>query len=202
MSRYTYLIEYFFQEEPYTKYRAFFQTDEVFKECVVSYGDLHHSIIVTEELYSFFMYDSQKQGRAHFIMPNNPIHVKVLKAIDRGKIEKTSILPNQSKEEILEALCPQYRKRVILKQLLDEVEETYKVATLPKLDKACIVLLLRDNCFLFSSRIANNFSLFRRKLLAYYGVEDVSYKENHCKVRKEELRSLHPNLWREIRKKQ
>lgn len=30
MAQYNYLIEYYFEKEPYTKYRAFFATDEVF----------------------------------------------------------------------------------------------------------------------------------------------------------------------------
>ena len=49
MAQYNYLIEYYFAKEPYTKYRAFFATDEVFQECRVSYYDMKSGITVVKE---------------------------------------------------------------------------------------------------------------------------------------------------------
>lgn len=209
LKKYTYLIEFYFEKEEFTKRRAFFQTDEVFEECVVGYANAHSSIKVKEELYNYFMYNTQSQGQGYFIEDGNPIHVKVIQKIERGaetEFAEEKPKPKEevkvSKEQLLTELCPSYKKRQKLKEILEDVDKNYHLARMSKLDVACIALLLRDNCFLFNQNIANKFTQFRKKLLAYYGLENVSYKENHCKERKDELRDQCPALWRDIRREE
>lgn len=207
LKKYTYLIEFYFEKEPYTKRRAFFQSDEAFEECVVGYANAHSSVKVKEELYNYFMYNTQSQGQGYFIEDGNPIHVKVIEKMERGAQteyaeEKPQPQETVSKEQLLTELCPSFKKRQKLKEILEEVDNNYHLERMPKLDVASIALLLRDNCFLFNQNVANKFTQFRKKLLAYYGLEDVSYKENHCKERKEELKKQCPSLWRDIRREQ
>lgn len=208
LKKYTYLIEFYFENEPYTKRRSFFQTDEVFEECVVGYANAHSSIKVKEELYSYFMYNTQSQGQGYFIEDGNPIHVKVVQKLERGaetefaEIDNSEEEPSVSKEQLLTELCPPIAQRRKLKEILREVDENYHLSRMTKLDVACIALLLQKHCFLFNQNIATKFTQFRKRILAYYGLDDVSYKENHCKERMEELQKQCPNLWRDIRKAQ
>ncbi len=177
MAQYNYLIEYYFEKEPYTKYRAFFATDEVFQECKVSYYDLKSAIPVVSELYEYFMYDTQKRGRAHFIMPDNPIYVRVIQGLDKA-IETEQIF---DEEQFWSKICP-YIHRNRVSEILKEIDKTFSMKSVAqkkqgKLIQTSILLLLYKRCILFNKM---SFKDFKSLIVLFYGIKDCSYKENDC----------------------
>ncbi len=177
MAQYNYLIEYYFAKEPYTKYRAFFATDEVFQECKVSYYDMKSRIRVVRELYSYFMYDTQKRGKAHFIMEDNPIYVRVIQGLDKA----TETVQKFDAEQFWSKICP-YIHHNRVDEILKEVDKTFDMKSIAKkkqgkLTQTSILLLLYKRCSLFNKM---SFKDFRLLVTSYYGIKDCSYKENDC----------------------
>ena len=127
MAQYNYLIEYYFAKEPYTKYRAFFATDEVFQECRVSYYDMKSRIPVVRELYSYFMYDTQKRGKAHFIMEDNPIYVRVVQGLDKA----TETTQEFDEEHFWSKICP-YIHRNRVSDILKEIDKNFDIKSIAK----------------------------------------------------------------------
>lgn len=177
MAQYNYLIEYYFAKEPYTKYRAFFDTDEVFQECRVSYYDMKSGIPVVKELYSYFMYDTQKRGKAHFIMEDNPIYVRVIQGLDKA----TETVQEFDAEQFWSKICP-YIHHNRVDEILKEIDKTFDMKSIAKkkqgkLTQTSILLLLYKRCSLFNKM---SFKDFRLLVTSYYGIKDCSYKENDC----------------------
>lgn len=177
MAQYNYLIEYYFAKEPYTKYRAFFATDEVFQECRVSYYDMKSGIPVVKELYSYFMYDTQKRGKAHFIMEDNPIYVRVIQGLDKA----TETVQEFDAEQFWSKICP-YIHHNRVDEILKEIDKTFDMKSIAKkkhgkLTQTSILLLLYKRCSLFNKM---SFKDFRLLVTSYYGIKDCSYKENDC----------------------
>ena len=177
MAQYNYLIEYYFAKEPYTKYRAFFATDEVFQECRVSYYDMKSGIPVVKELYSYFMYDTQKRGKAHFIMEDNPIYVRVIQGLDKA----TETVQEFDAEQFWSKICP-YIHHNRVDEILKEIDKTFDMKSIAKkkqgkLTHTSILLLLYKRCSLFNKM---SFKDFRLLVTSYYGIKDCSYKENDC----------------------
>jgi len=177
MAQYNYLIEYYFAKEPYTKYRAFFATDEVFQECRVSYYDMKSGIPVVKELYSYFMYDTQKRGKAHFIMEDNPIYVRVIQGLDKA----TETVQEFDAEQFCSKICP-YIHHNRVDEILKEIDKTFDMKSIAKkkqgkLTQTSILLLLYKRCSLFNKM---SFKDFRLLVTSYYGIKDCSYKENDC----------------------
>ena len=177
MAQYNYLIEYYFAKEPYTKYRAFFATDEVFQECRVSYYDMKSGIPVVRELYSYFMYDTQKRGKAHFIMEDNPIYVRVIQGLDKA----TETVQEFDAEQFWSKICP-YIHHNRVDEILKEIDKTFDMKSIAKkkhgkLTQTSILLLLYKRCSLFNKM---SFKDFRLLVTSYYGIKDCSYKENDC----------------------
>ena len=177
MVQYNYLIEYYFAKEPYTKYRAFFATDEVFQECRVSYYDMKSGIPVVRELYSYFMYDTQKRGKAHFIMEDNPIYVRVIQGLDKA----TETVQEFDAEQFWSKICP-YIHHNRVDEILKEIDKTFDMKSIAKkkqgkLTQTSILLLLYKRCSLFNKM---SFKDFRLLVTSYYGIKDCSYKENDC----------------------
>ena len=177
MAQYNYLIEYYFAKEPYTKYRAFFDTDEVFQECRVSYYDMKSRIPVVKELYSYFMYDTQKRGKAHFIMEDNPIYVRVIQGLDKA----TETVQEFDAEQFWSKICP-YIHHNRVDEILKEIDKTFDMKSIAKkkqgkLTQTSILLLLYKRCSLFNKM---SFKDFRLLVTSYYGIKDCSYKENDC----------------------
>ena len=177
MAQYNYLIEYYFAKEPYTKYRAFFATDEVFQECRVSYYDMKSGIPVVKELYSYFMYDTQKIGKAHFIMEDNPIYVRVIQGLDKA----TETVQEFDAEQFWSKICP-YIHHNRVDEILKEIDKTFDMKSIAKkkqgkLTQTSILLLLYKRCSLFNKM---SFKDFRLLVTSYYGIKDCSYKENDC----------------------
>ena len=176
MAQYNYLIEYYFAKEPYTKYRAFFAT-EVFQECRVSYYDMKSGIPVVKELYSYFMYDTQKRGKAHFIMEDNPIYVRVIQGLDKA----TETVQEFDAEQFWSKICP-YIHHNRVDEILKEIDKTFDMKSIAKkkqgkLTQTSILLLLYKRCSLFNKM---SFKDFRLLVTSYYGIKDCSYKENDC----------------------
>lgn len=177
MAQYNYLIEYYFAKEPYTKYRAFFATDEVFQECRVSYYDMKSGIPVVRELYSYFMYDTQKRGKAHFIMEDNPIYVRVIQGLDKA----TETVQEFDAEQFWSKICP-YIHHNRVDEILKEIDKTFDMKSIAKkkqgkLTQTSILLLLYKRCSLLNKM---SFKDFRLLVTSYYGIKDCSYKENDC----------------------
>lgn len=177
MAQYNYLIEYYFAKEPYTKYRAFFATDEIFQECRVSYYDMKSRIPVVRELYSYFMYDTQKRGKAHFIMEDNPIYVRVVQGLDKAA-ETTQEF---DEEHFWSKICP-YIHRNRVSDILKEIDKNFDIKSITKrkqgkLIQTSILLLLYKRCQLFNKM---SFKDFRLLITSYYGIKDCPYKENDC----------------------
>ena len=177
MAQYNYLIEYYFAKEPYTKYRAFFATDEVFQECRVSYYDMKSGIPVVKELYSYFMYDTQKRGKAHFIMEDNPIYVRVIQGLDKA----TETVQEFDAEQFWSKICP-YIHHNRVDEILKEIDKTFDMKSIAKkkqgkLTQTSILLLLYKRCSLFNKM---SFKDFRLLVTSYYGIKYCSYKENDC----------------------
>jgi hypothetical protein len=177
MAQYNYLIEYYFAKEPYTKYRAFFATDEVFQECRVSYYDMKSGIPVVRELYSYFMYDTQKRGKAYFIMEDNPIYVRVIQGLDKA----TETVQEFDAEQFWSKICP-YIHHNRVDEILKEIDKTFDMKSIAKkkqgkLTQTSILLLLYKRCSLFNKM---SFKDFRLLVTSYYGIKDCSYKENDC----------------------
>lgn len=177
MAQYNYLIEYYFAKEPYTKYRAFFATDEVFQECRVSYYDMKSGIPVVRELYSYFMYDTQKRGKAYFIMEDNPIYVRVIQGLNKA----TETVQEFDAEQFWSKICP-YIHHNRVDEILKEIDKTFDMKSIAKkkqgkLTQTSILLLLYKRCSLFNKM---SFKDFRLLVTSYYGIKDCSYKENDC----------------------
>lgn len=87
--------------------------------------------------------------------------------------QKVEILQNNieenSKQELLEKLCPVYKNRKELETILDEIDEHYHIEACSKLDKVAIILLLREHCNFLNQNIAKKFNQLRKLVLQYYG---------------------------------
>ena len=117
--------------------------------------------------------------------------------------QKVEILQNNieenSKQELLEKLCPVYKNRKELETILDEIDEHYHIEACSKLDKVAIILLLREHCNFLNQNIAKKFNQLRKLVLQYYGFSDVSYKENDCKEKRIELYGYYPMFWEKMK---
>ena len=117
--------------------------------------------------------------------------------------QKVEILQNNieenSKQELLEKLCPVYKNRKELEAILDEIDEYYHIEACSKLDKVAIILLLREHCNFLNQNIAKKFNQLRKLVLQYYGFSDVSYKENDCKEKRIELYGYYPMFWEKMK---
>lgn len=115
--------------------------------------------------------------------------------------KKKMIAKEYSKQEVLEKLSPSYINRSKVELILNEVDQNYHIKDCSKLDKACLALLLRENCNFLDQNLSKKFAQLRKLILQYYEEADVSYKENDCKLRKEELYAQYPTFWKKMRNK-
>ena len=88
-----------------------------------------------------------------------------------------------------------------LSNILYNVDVLYNFKELKKLDRCCIALLLIEHCPLFKNNATKPFNKFRKLICEYYGASDVSFKENDCKDRIEEVYNKHRGFWRYDTKK-
>lgn len=124
-------------------------------------------------------------------------------------IDATNLTPKSNRiidkeiarQETLETLCPAYTKRNLVEEFLNKIDEEYHISRCSKLDQACLVLLLKKHCKLIDQNIAKKFTQLRLNVLTYYNLPNVSYKENDCKQRAEELLNQAPTLWNEIKRR-
>lgn len=91
-----------------------------------------------------------------------------------------------SKDEIIEELVP-YKCRERFVKALDEINHRYKLSINPKLDIACVMLLIREHCPLLDQNKVKTFKKFMALMCAYFGLPKVSYKENDCIERKKAM---------------
>lgn len=85
--------------------------------------------------------------------------------------------------------------------ILYEVDKLYNFNELKKLDKCCIALLLANFCPLFKKQAIKPFKKFKKLICEYYGSSDVSFKENDCIERVEEVYNQQKGFWRYDTKK-
>lgn len=115
--------------------------------------------------------------------------------------KKDPIEKEYSKKEILEKLCPAYLHRNKVEQILNEINDSYHINECSKIEKASLVLLIRDHCNFLDQNIAKKFNQLRKLIMQYYGQTDISYKENDCLQKKEELYSRYPMFWNKMKNK-
>ena len=98
--------------------------------------------------------------------------------------QKVEILQNNieenSKQELLEKLCPVYKNRKELETILDEIDEHYHIEACSKLDKVAIILLLREHCNFLNQNIAKKFNQLRKKLYLYTIFQTAQIKQVCC----------------------
>ena len=121
--------------------------------------------------------------------------------LTNNAVKKKIITKEYSKQEVLEKLSPSYMNRNKVEIILNEVDENYHIKDCSKLDKACLALLLRENCNFLDQNLSKKFAQLRKLILQYYEEADVSYKENDCKLRKEELYAQYLTFWKKMRNK-
>lgn len=120
--------------------------------------------------------------------------------LNTEKDKKNYIKKELNKQAILEILCPlKYQNR--MKDILNRIDTQYHITNCSKLDKACLILLLKEHCAFLDKNASKKFNKFRELILQYYEQSDVSYKENDCKNRKNELYSQYPIFWKEMNNK-
>ena len=134
-------------------------------------------IPVVRELYSYFMYDTQKRGKAYFIMEDNPIYVRVIQGLDKA----TETVQEFDAEQFWSKICP-YIHHNRVDEILKEIDKTFDMKSIAKkkqgkLTQTSILLLLYKRCSLFNKM---SFKDFRLLVTSYYGIKDCSYKENDC----------------------
>lgn len=85
--------------------------------------------------------------------------------------------------------------------ILYNLDGLYNFKELKKLDRCCIALLLIKYCPLFDTKTTKPFCNFRKMICEYYDTSDVTFKENDCKDRIEEVYNEQKGFWRYDTKK-
>ena len=99
-----------------------------------------------------------------------------------------------SKDEIIAELVP-YKNNELFVKVLDEINHRYKLPICPKLDIACIFLLLRDYCTLLNKDNIKTFKKFMAVMCVYFDIPKISYKENDCAERKKAILKKDTYFW-------
>ena len=91
------------------------------------HGDERGQLIALEENKNipfpikrvYFMYDTQKRGKAHFIMEDNPIYVRVIQGLDKA----TETVQEFDAEQFWSKICP-YIHHNRVDEILKEIDKT------------------------------------------------------------------------------
>lgn len=136
-----------------------------------------------------------------------------LKRVQELLYTEIGLLPVEDVQKKIELDNELVRQRNILSELADynnidrlfnilyNVDVLYNFKELKKLDRCCIALLLIEHCPLFKNNVTKPFNKFRKLICEYYGTSDVSFKENDCKDRIEEVYNQQKGFWRYDTKK-
>lgn len=136
-----------------------------------------------------------------------------LKRVQELIYTEIGLIPEEDTQKKLEIENELIRQRKILSVLAEwnnidrlfnilyDLDKVYNFKVLKKLDKCCIALLLIKYCPLIMEKATKPFYEFRKLICEYYGTPDVSFKENDCKDRIEEVYNEHKGFWRYDTKK-
>ena len=136
-----------------------------------------------------------------------------LKRVQELLYTEIGLLPVEDVQKKIELDNELVRQRNILAELADynnidrlsnilyNVDVLYNFKELKQLDRCCIALLLIEHCPLFKNNATKPFNKFRKLICEYYGASDVSFKENDCKDRIEEVYNQQKGFWRYDTKK-
>ena len=129
------------------------------------------------------------------------IHTEIAQFPERNSYSNVELDNELIRQRNILSELTDYNNINRLSNILYNLDLLYNFKELKKLDRCCIALLLANFCPLFKKQAIKPFKKFKKLICEYYGTPDVSFKENDCVRRAEELLNQHRGFWRYDTKK-